>query len=166
MSNKLLLIEDVEHLGRSGEIVVVRPAYARNFLIPRGVAVVATKGALGLQARLQEARLTKAVVDKQEADTQKASLDSVILEVIVKVDHEGHMYGSVSAGDILQLLQDQKQIALEKRSIQLKHPFKAVGVHQIAVKLKEGVTASFTLKIIPEGGVIEVLSEQQPSNEA
>lgn len=152
MANKLLLIEDVEDLGRSGDIVNVRPGYARNYLLPRGYALVADKSALRMQARLQEERRKKAIEDKKEAEAHKTAIDAVILETIVKVDHEGKMYGSVSAGDIVHLLENQANIKVEKRSIQLKHALKEVGVHQIHVKLKEGITADFTLKIIPEEG--------------
>ncbi len=150
MANKLLLLDDVDDLGRSGDVVNVRPGYARNFLLPRGLAVIANKGALRMQERLQEERRKKAIEEKNEAEQQKTTLDSVTIQTIVKVDHEGHMYGSVSALDVVHLLQEQTNITLEKRYIQLKHAIKEIGVHTINVKLKEGVTASFTLKIIPE----------------
>lgn len=150
MTNKMLLIEDVEDLGRSGDIVSVRPGYARNFLLPRGCAVVADKRALRMQARLQEERRKKAVEEKKEAEILKASIDGITVETTVKVDHDGHMYGSVSSAEVIQLLQEQANLTVEKRSIQLKHAIKETGVHQINVKLKEEVTAAFTLKIIPE----------------
>ena len=150
MASKLLLIEDVEDLGRSGEIVNVRPGFARNFLLPRGLAVVADRGALRMQARLQEQRRIQAVEDKKEADEQAAKMTDITVTTIVKVDHDGHMYGSVTAQDIVHLLQEQAGLALEKRLLQVKHPFKEIGVHKVNVKLKEGVASSFTLKIISE----------------
>jgi len=151
MAAKLLLIEDVEDLGRSGDIVTVKPGFARNFLIPRKYAVVANAGTLRIQAKLQEERQKRAAVEKQEAENTANALEGVIVKTIVKVDHDGHMYGSVSAHDIVELLQVQANIALEKRSVALKHSIKETGIHTIAVKLKEGVAASFTLKVIPEG---------------
>lgn len=150
MANKLLLIEDVEALGRSGDIVGVRPGYARNFLLPQGLAVIANKQALRMQARLQEERKKKAIVDRKESEELAAKLEGQNLTTVVKVDQEGHMYGSVSSADVADLLNQQMSIALEKREIQLKHPIKATGVHTIHVKLKEGVTASFSLTIEPE----------------
>lgn len=159
MANKLLLIEDVEDLGRSGDIVNVRPGYARNYLLPKGFALVADKSALRMQARLQEERRKQAIEDKQQAEEQKVAIDAVVIETIVKVDHEGKMYGSVSAGDIVHLLEQQANIQLEKRTIQLKHAIKEVGVHQINVKLKEGIQSVFTLKIIPEEGKGSIASE-------
>lgn len=152
MATKLLLIEDVEALGRSGDIVNVKPGYARNFLMPQGYAVVADKNALRRQARLQEERQKRAIVDKQEADKIAASLENVTLTTIVKVDHEGHMYGSVSAHDVANLLLEQAKVEIEKRAVALKHPIKETGVHAITIKLKEGVTTQVTLKIVPEEG--------------
>lgn len=150
MAAKLLLIEDVDDLGRSGDIVSVRPGFARNFLLPNKLALVADKSALRMQARLQEERRKKAIQDKAEADKTAEEMTGKTLTTIVKVDHEGHMYGSVSSGDIVHLMKEQEGIELEKRTIQLKHAIKETGVHTIQLKLKEGVTSSFTLKIVPE----------------
>lgn len=150
MANKFLLVEDVEALGRSGDIVGVKPGYARNYLIPQGLAVIADKKALRMQARLQEERHKKAAVDLQESEELAAKIEGQNLTVTVKVDHEGHMYGSVNATDIEHLLEKQMGIVLEKKSIQLKHPIKTTGAHTIHVKLKEGVTASFSLTVEAE----------------
>jgi len=150
MASKLLLIEDVEDLGRSGDLVNVKPGFARNFLLPRGFAVVADKNTLRMQARLKEEREKKAAIDRAEAEQSAEQLSGVVLSAVVKVDQDGHMYGSVTAHDIADLLQSQANIALEKRCIALKHPIKAVGVHKINVKLKEGVVSSLTLKVISE----------------
>lgn len=158
MAAKLLLVEDVEDLGRSGEIVSVKPGFARNFLLPRGFAVVADKGTVRMQARLQKEREERAAQDKAEALQSAEQLSGVTLSTIVKVDHEGHMYGSVNTHDIVELLKSQANIDLEKRAIHLKHPIKEVGVHTIPVKLKEGVTASLTLKVMSE--------EEQQTTEA
>lgn len=152
MAAKLLLIEDVEALGRSGEIVSVRPGYARNFLLPQGLAVIANKQALRQQERLVQERQLKAAEDKKESEAIAARLDGITLTKIVKVDHEGHMYGSVTAHEIIDLLQDQQKVELEKKNIQLKHPIKETGVHAISVKLKEGVNTSFNLKVMSEEG--------------
>jgi len=150
MAIKLLLIKDVEDLGRSGEVVNVKPGFARNFLLPQKLAIVADKGALRMQARLQEERTQRAIVDKQDAEKTASSLDGVVLSKIVKVDHDGRMYGSVSSHDVAQLLQEQAGIAIEKRSINLKHAIKEIGDFEIGIKLKEGVTGAITLKVVPE----------------
>lgn len=158
MGNKLLLIEDVEALGRKGEIVTARPGYVRNFLLPQGLAVIADKNALRMQARLKDEREKQAVIDKKESEEIAARLQGLTLSTTVKVDHDGHMYGSVSALDIAHLLQNQAGISLEKRSVLLPHPIKEVGVQEIKIKLKEGIISMITLKVIPE----EVHGGMQP----
>lgn len=150
MATKLLLVEDVESLGHSGEVVAVKPGYARNFLIPQGLAVIADKKTLRLQERLREERKQKALVDRKESEELASQVHVVVLTKIVKVDPEGHMYGSVSVHDILDLLKEQAQIELEKKSVALKQPIKDTGVHTIPVKLKENVATSFTLKVMSE----------------
>lgn len=151
MSQKLLLIEDVDTLGRSGDVVSVRPGYARNFLLPNRLAVVANKEALRRQAKLQETRKAKALADKQEAEAVKAKLEDLSIEKVVKVDHEGHMYGSVSSQDIVDLIRKASGVQLEKRSVQLAHPIKRTGSHNISLKLKEEVIVEkITLKVMSE----------------
>lgn len=148
-NNKLLLIEDVEDLGRSGDVVSVRPGYARNFLLPQGFAVVADKRTIRMQARLQEERAKKAVADRKESEELAARLEGMVVETVVKVDHEGHMYGSVSPQDIAALFQAQN-MPIEKRNVMVKHAIKAVGDFPVQLKLKEGVVANVTVKITPE----------------
>ena len=152
MANKYLLKKDVEDLGRSGDVVTAKPGYARNFLLPKGYAVLADKQALKMQARLQEARKLQAIEDKNEAEKLASAIEGVTLTTIVKVDHEGHMYGSVSAHDVAELLSQQIAQLVEKRAVQsdLKHPIKETGVYPLTAKLKEGVIAAFTLKVVPE----------------
>ncbi len=162
MANKLLLIEDVEDLGRSGEIISARPGYARNFLLPRGLAIIADKSALRMQLRLQEERKQKAASEKKEAEEQKSILEGITIQKVVKVDHEGHMYGSVSIVDIIHLLQEQANITVEKRAIQLKQALKEVGQHAIQIKLKEEIAATINLKIVTE----EMLKEEMMAEKA
>jgi large subunit ribosomal protein L9 len=152
MATQVLLTEDVETLGRQGEVVSVREGYARNFLLPQKVAVVASERTLRMQQKLKEERLKKAIQDKQESEETASRLQGITLTVVVKVDHDGHMYGSVSAADIVHLLQEHHHVSLERKAIQLKHPVKTTGVHDIHVKLKEDVTALVHLKIISEEG--------------
>jgi large subunit ribosomal protein L9 len=148
--SKLLLIRDVEDLGRSGDVVSVAPGYARNYLLPGRRAVIADAGTLKMQAKLQEETKKRVIVEKKEAEELASKMEGMVISTHVKVDHEGHMYGSVSSGDIAALIADQHGFNLEKRNIQLKHAIKEVGVFEIPIKLKEGVMSGVTVKIIPE----------------
>jgi large subunit ribosomal protein L9 len=160
MGNQLLLIEDVDDLGRSGDLVSVKPGFARNFLLPQKKAVVADKYTLKLQARLKEERAQRAVVDKKEAEELSAKIDGMVLEIEVKVDPEGHMYGSVAALDIVRLFEEQG-ISLEKRHVVLPQPIKELGSRTVALRLKEGVPASFTLNVTSD----VALPQQQPQEQ-
>ena len=150
MATKLLLLEDVDVLGRSGDIVSVKPGYARNFLLPQGLAMIADKQALRKQERLKQERQKKAEEDKKESQQVASRLEGITLTKVVKVDHDGHMYGSVSALDVIHLVQEQNQIELDKKSVALKQPIKKTGSHEITVKLKEGVTTLIHLNVISE----------------
>ncbi len=150
MKQQLLLLEDVEALGKKGEIVSAKPGYVRNFLLPKRFAVVASANTLRKQERLRAERAKQAVVDRQESEELARLIEATPIEIKVKVDPEGHMYGSVSAADIAQLFVD-KGIAVERRNIAVTRPIKTTGVHKITVKLKEEITTISQLTIIPEG---------------
>ena len=156
MRQQLLLIEDVDSLGKKGEVVTAKPGYFRNFLLPKGFAVVATSNTLRKQERLREERAKQAIIDKQESEMLAQQIVGLSLEITVKVDPEGHMYGSVSASDIVDLC-IAKGLPLTKKNIQLTRPIKETGIHEITVKLKEGVSEKCKLKIIPEGMSLEGL---------
>src|SRR3990167_727750 len=138
MKQSLLLLEDVAALGRKGEVVTAKPGYLRNYLLPRGLAVVATPNMLRKQESLRSEREKQAVVDRQEAQALADQLAGVTLEIKVKVDPEGHMYGSVSALDIAQLFQE-KGLPIDKKAVLVSKPMKETGQHKISVRLKEGV---------------------------
>lgn len=166
MATQVLLIKDVQDLGRSGDVVGVKAGYARNYLIPRGFGYMANRQTLRIQARLQEERAARAAEDRKEAEKQAQELQELTLTAIVKVDPEGHMYGSVSAQDILKLVAEKGKIELEKRSIQLKAPIKQLGVHKVTARLKEGVEATFSLKVQTEDGRTEpIKAKEQESSE-
>lgn len=150
MKQQLLLLQDVDALGKKGEIVSARPGYVRNFLLPQGFAVVANANTLRKQERLRAEREKQAVIDRRASEELAIQVEGSTLETRVKVDPEGHMYGSVSAGDIAKLF-EEKSLPIERKSILVTKPIKETGAHKITVKLKEGVTAQFTLNIIPEG---------------
>ncbi len=155
MSNQLLLLEDVSGLGRSGDIVSVKPGFARNCLLPQKKAIIAEKHLVRLQEKLKQERAKQAVVDKKESETLAQEFAGKTLTTKAKIDSEGHMYGSVTAQDIVGLLKEQLGHDLDKRNILLLKPIKKLGVHEVELKLKEGVLATITLEITSEEKVGE-----------
>ncbi|MCX6986796.1 MAG: 50S ribosomal protein L9 [Chlamydiae bacterium] len=154
MQNQLLLLSDVENVGRTGDLVKVRPGFARNFLLPQKKAVVADKYTLKLQARLQQERAEQSKTDTQQALVLAERLQSMQLSMVVKVDPDGHMYGSVTAADIVKLL-EKEGIALDRKNIVLPQPIREIGSHPVQLKLKEGVPAVFMLHIQSDRPVIK-----------
>jgi large subunit ribosomal protein L9 len=149
MKQQYLLIDDVEDVGRSGELISVKPGFARNFLLPQQKAVPASAHTLRMQAKLVEERAQKAAVDRKESEEQAAKLEGLVLQITVKVDPEGHMYGSVGSNDIIELFA-KEGIKVGKRNVGLNKPIKEVGVHQMTLKLKEDVNCGYALQIIGE----------------
>lgn len=161
MRNQLLLIEDVDDLGRSGDLVSVKPGFARNFLLPKKKAMPATKHVLRLQEKLKEQRAQQAAVDKVEAEKLAERITGMAtLSIEVKVDPDGHMYGSVTPMDIVRLFENEG-IHIEKRNVILPQAIKQLGEHQIALKLKEGVPVTFVLFVKSESKGEGTPSENQ-----
>lgn len=145
-STQILLLKDVAHLGRSGEIKHVARGYARNFLLPKKLALYADKNTLRLKEKLQHEREQQAANDRAEAQQLASQLQNLILACTVKVDPEGHMYGSVTRSDISDLF-EKEGYTVAKQYINLKSPIKQVGVYDIELQLKEEVTCSVKLKV-------------------
>jgi large subunit ribosomal protein L9 len=173
-TQEILLFEDIGAKGRKGDIVSVKSGFARNFLFPQGKAVRATKHAIRLQERLQEERKKQADLDKNESEKLAAQLTGKIYETEVKVDRDGHMYGSVAVLDVLRLINDEEGIEFDRRQISLAHPIKKLGTTEITLRLKEGVSSTIKVRVMGEGFVEpkdvpsteeEVASEQEPEAE-
>lgn len=147
---QLLLLEDVENLGRKGDVVNAKSGYAFNFLLPKRLAEIATAHTLRKQAKLQEERKKIAEHDRKEAEEMAERLKGETLTFHVKVDHEGHLYGSVSQLDIVHQIKLQTSLELDKRFVQLKHPIKETGAFEIALRLKEGIMTQVNVVITPE----------------
>ena len=155
----LLLLKDIFKLGKSGQIVKVKSGFARNFLIPQKIAVFADKNTIKLQDKLIRERAKQSEIDKDESKDIAKKFVGLVLVKEVKVDPEGKMYGSVGHAEILELL-EKEGISIDKRFIQLKKGVKNIGVTNIELKLKEGVTANFDLKILPEGTLEKEAKEE------
>jgi large subunit ribosomal protein L9 len=150
MKQQLLLIQDVDGLGKKGEVVSVKPGFTRNFLLPYGHALIADRHTLKMRERLQQERAAQAEIDKKASFELASKLKEVILEHEVKVDPEGHMYGSVTQLDISRML-EEKGHEVERRQVNLHAPIKKIGEHKVPLRLKEDVEAYVTLRINAEG---------------
>lgn len=149
MANKLLLLQDVEDLGRSGEIVAVKPGYARNFLLPQKKAVVADKNTLNLQVKLQEQRAKRAEEEKVVARQICDAISGKEFTFHAKMDPDGHLFGSITILDLVKLLQNNGY-KVEKRHVLLASPLKVRGVYPLTIKFEDDVEATINVVIAPE----------------
>ena len=144
---KILLTQDVESLGRAGEIKRVPDGYARNFLIPKGLAVLATEGATR-QAQVQ--RKAQAKVQRQ-AEEEAASLAEILWQLTLtfkaKAGEKDRLYGSITSSDIVEALERETGHAFDKRKLQLTGPIRELGTHQIPIKLMTDVTPEITVVV-------------------
>src|SRR2546425_535883 len=146
---EIILREDVQHLGRAGEIVKVKDGYARNYLLPKGLAYAATE-ANKKRITYEAQRLAKQRVAEKEAAVSEAQrLAGVELTFPVKVGEEDKLYGSVTAGDIQRRLPGP-QLHLGKRQIDLPEPIPALGAFQVGIKIHQDVRPEIVVHVVRE----------------
>ena len=146
---KLILREDVENLGKGGDLVEVKPGYGRNFLLPRGLAVPANPKnvrELEHQKKVAEAKAAKL---KASADAVARRLAETPVTLKRKVGEQDKLYGSVTALDIVEAL-GARGLQLDRRIIDLPEPIKTVGDHEVPVKLHRDVVGKVKVKVEPE----------------
>ena len=150
---KVLLREDVDDLGARGEIVRVRAGYARNYLLPRNLAVEATAGNVkGIEAE-RAALLKKEAKERSTAEAQSQQMGSLVLEFKRKAGEHGALYGSVTSMDIAESLQE-RGYEIDRHRIHLREPLKRLGDFTVPVRLHREVTIDLQVKVSPEGEVI------------
>ena len=153
MANKqVLLREDIDNLGARGEIVRVKAGYARNYLLPRNLAVVATANNLRQIEGERAALAKREAKERSSAELQADQLRSLTLKFERKVGEAGVLYGSVTSMDIAQALKEQGY-ELDRRKIVLREPIKRFGNYAVPVRLHRDVTVELPVKVLGEGGV-------------
>jgi large subunit ribosomal protein L9 len=145
---EVILREDVPSLGKTGQIVKVKPGYARNFLFPRNLAYEATEGNKKRIAAEQAAHAAKRAAERGEAESLAARLGAVTVVLKAKAGEEGKLFGSMGANDIAVALEKMGH-AVDKRRIDLEHPIKSVGEYTVPLKLHSDVTAQLRVAVQP-----------------
>jgi large subunit ribosomal protein L9 len=146
---KIILLEDVDRLGRRGAILNVADGYGRNFLIPRKLAVPATDANMKLaQAQSKKIEVQEAKEEKS-ASQLKAELDNVSITIPMKAGEGDVLFGSVTTADIAEAL-EQQGYTIDKRRIELEEPIKRLGEHQVTVKLHRNIAAEVKVSVVKE----------------
>jgi len=160
---KVLLREDVDDLGARGEIVRVRAGYARNYLLPRNLAVEATAGNVkGIESE-RAALLKKEAKERASAEAQSQKMGSLDLEFRRKAGEQGALYGSVTSMDIAEALRE-RGYEIDRHRIHLREPLKRLGEYTVPVRLHREVTMDLKVRVAPEGEVI--VGHMTPEQEA
>lgn len=144
---KVLLQSDVDNLGAGGEVVRVRAGYARNFLLPRGLALPATAGNLSRVEELKKAAASRKKQERDSADELSQKLGGLSVSIARAVGEEGKMYGSVTAKDIAEA-SARAGVSVDRRRITLNEPIKQLGTFQVSVKLHHDVTATLKVEVV------------------
>jgi len=146
---KVLLLRDVEHLGKAGEIKDVSGGFGRNYLLPKGFAVLATKSHIKQAEERLAAQRRRAEAARREAEALAAKLSALTLTFTAKVGEQDRLYGSVTNADIATKLREEAGIEIDRRKIALEDPIKRTGEYEVPVELAGGITA--TLKVVVVG---------------
>jgi large subunit ribosomal protein L9 len=138
---QVLLMQNVPGIGNAGEVKKVADGYARNFLLPRKLAVVATDGAIKQSDAIKQAVVRREAKTRGEAEELAKLIEKVTLTFQAKAGEGDRLFGSVTSGDIADALAREKGITVDKRKIELPSPLKELGNHPVAIKLHPDVTA-------------------------
>lgn len=146
---QVILRADVEGLGKRGDIVDVADGHARNYLLPKGVALKATAGAIEQAARMRRSRDLKDQSDREAATTVASTLVPKVITISAKV-HGDKLFGSVSAAEIADAVVAQTGVALDRRVIEIDEQIKTVGQHRVTAALHPDVSFPITVEVVPE----------------
>jgi large subunit ribosomal protein L9 len=145
-ATKVLLQADVENLGSGGEIVKVRPGFARNFLLPRGLAVPATAGNLARVEDLKKAAAARKAIEVTAAQELAKSLEGASVKITRAAGDEGKMFGSVTSKDIVEAF-EKTGVKIERKNLQLADPIKTLGTFEVPLKLHGSVTVTLKVEV-------------------
>src|SRR5215217_3051147 len=149
---KVLFKRDVQDVAKAGQVKDVADGYARNFLIPRGLAVAATSTALKQVAEVQAASARHAAETEAVARELKAKLEAQPVIVEAKAGPQGRLYGSLTTADVATAVQKQLGTSLDRRDLDIADPVRQVGAYQVSARLHPGVTATLTVEVRALGG--------------
>ncbi|MGB8647603.1 MAG: 50S ribosomal protein L9 [Anaerolineae bacterium] len=144
---EVLLIKDVPGIGKAGQTKKVADGYARNYLLARHFAVVASATALKQAEKLQQASIKREAETRDDARRLADMLAQVRLSFRVKAGENDRLFGAITAGDIAEALQSEHQITIDKRKIELEQPLKELGQHRVPIKLHPEVSAAVNVLV-------------------
>ena len=149
---KLILNSDVTKLGRKGDIVDVAKGYARNYLLPKNLAIVATDSNISIAEKIQEKRIAEITESEELAESIKVALADAHLVIPQKSTDEGTLYAEVANNEIVEVIEKFSGFKIEESQIELNDQVKEIGLHNIKIRISEDVDFDVVLEVIPESG--------------
>lgn len=156
---KVILLKELKGRGGEGDVIDVAQGFAVNYLLPQGIALKATKG------ELKQLEQRRGNIEKRElarttdAGVIKDALDGKTVEITAKVGEEGQLFGSVTPTLIAEAITEQIGVTVDRKKVDLGKPIKVIGVHQVAVSIYREIKATVNVKVVGEGGELEMLDE-------
>ena len=147
---KVILRSDVANLGKRGDILDVADGYARNYLVPKGIALKASDGAQSQAKAMRRARDLRDAQDRSAAEEVATTLVSKVVSITARAGSEGKLFGSVTAADIATAVESQTGVELDRRKLELLEPVKSLGTHVISVRLHSDVQFPITVEVVAE----------------
>ena len=144
---KVLMRSDVDGVGKKGDLIDVADGYARNFLVPKGFAIKATKGIEDQAASMRRSRDLKDATDRGAAEEVAKTLVPAVITITAKASGEGKLFGSVTAADVVEAVEAQTGVALDRRALSLDEHIKTVGSHSVPAKLHSDVQFQITVEV-------------------
>lgn len=146
---KLILTHEVSGLGTAGDVVEVRDGYARNYLVPRGLATAWTKGGEKQVASIRAARESREIHNLEDAEALKTKLEAAKVTVSVNAGKGGRLFGAVTPSDIAEAIKATAGADVDKRKVEIKNPIRTVGGHKVSVRLHAEVLANLDIEVVP-----------------
>ncbi|MEI7618670.1 MAG: 50S ribosomal protein L9 [Actinomycetota bacterium] len=145
---KVILRADNKGLGKRGDIIDVSDGHARNYLLPKGLALVASEGAMLQAGSMRRARDLRDAADRDSAQTIAKALVAQVIKITAKAGAEGRLFGSVTAADVAEAVQAQAHIELDRRKLHLPESIKVLGEYSVTAKLHHDVEFPFTIEVV------------------
>jgi len=145
---KVILKSDVENLGGAGDVVDVADGYGNNFLVPRGLAMRASRGALADAEAMRSSRMKREARTRGDAESQRAALEAAPVRVVARAGEDGTLFGSVGGTAIVEALRRQRGVTLDRRRMSLERPIKTLGSHEVPIRIHPEVTATLRVEVV------------------
>ncbi|HEX3614024.1 MAG TPA: 50S ribosomal protein L9 [Sporichthyaceae bacterium] len=145
---KLILTQEVSGLGAPGDVVEVKDGYGRNYLVPRGYALLWTRGGEKQIAAIRRARQAREIADLDQAKAAKAQLENLKVNLTARSGNSGRLFGAVTVAEVVAAVTAAGGPPVDKRRVEIGNPIKATGAHKVSVRLHPEVSATVTVNVV------------------